>query len=104
MAKRPGWMAWMVLAVAVAMSSQVARAADVGGKWVAEITSPSLLEPAYARVTLEHAGDTLSGTWGTNTIKGTVSGATVKWTVTDAEGREAGTMTSCPCCRTPSVC
>ena len=39
-----------------------AHAADVSGKWVAEISGPGLLEPVYARVSLERSGDALSGT------------------------------------------
>ena len=46
------------------------QTADIAGKWIAEISSPTLLEPAYARVTLERSGDTLSGPWGRVTVKG----------------------------------
>jgi hypothetical protein len=38
--------------------------------WVAEVSGPMLLEPVYAHVTLESTGDTVTGTWGRNTVKG----------------------------------
>lgn len=70
-----------------------ASAAEVQGKWVAEITGPMLLEPAYARVTLERKGDTLSGVWGSDAVKGTVNNSTVTLALSDAEGRDAGSVT-----------
>jgi amidase len=63
------------------------------GKWVAEISSPTLLEPAYAHVTLENAGNTVTGTWGIDTVKGSVSGSQVRLTLTDPEGGAAGELT-----------
>ncbi len=86
------WLAVLAMA-ATAMLPCVASAADIAGKWTAEISSPTLLEPTYARVTLERSGDTLSGQWGRDTVKGTVSGTTVNLTFTDAEGRDAGNAT-----------
>jgi len=86
------WLAMVVMAGS-AFLPRVASAADVGGKWVAEISSPMLLEPVYARVTLSQSGDSLTGTWGTNSVKGTVKGAVVTITITDAEGQEAGSIT-----------
>jgi amidase len=82
---RMRWMAMVVLAGA-AMWPCGASAAEIAGKWVAEVSGPMLLEPVYARVTLETTGDTVSGTWGTNTVKGSVKGPQVTLTVTDAEG------------------
>ncbi|MCU1320745.1 MAG: Acetamidase/Formamidase [Acidobacteriaceae bacterium] len=90
---RMRWMAVSFVVAGIAISSGVANAAEVSGKWVAEITGPTLLEPAYARVSLERAGDSLSGTWGTSTVKGSVKGSSVSLTVSDAEGREVGAMT-----------
>lgn len=84
----------MTISLAVlAMCSWQANAEDVAGKWVAEITSPNLLEPAYARVTLEHTGETLSGAWGELKLSGSAKGANVTLTATDAEGRPAGSLT-----------
>jgi len=59
---RMRWMAVIVMAGAAIMP-RVATAADVAGKWVAEISSPTLLEPVYARVTLTNTGDSVSGSW-----------------------------------------
>src|SRR4029077_5709209 len=66
---------------------------EVAGKWVAELTSPTLLEPAYIRIVLERTGDAVSGTWGTEIVKGTVKGSTVTLALTDTGGRDAGTLT-----------
>ena len=86
---------WMTL-LAIASSAMLPRGAsavEVAGKWVAEITGPMLLEPAYARVTLERTGDTLGGTWSSYNLKGTVSGSSVTMTLTDTEGHDAGAVT-----------
>jgi acetamidase/formamidase len=85
---RMRWIAVMVMAV-----SPFVAAAEVTGKWVAEISSPMLLEPVYARVSLERAGDTLTGMWGNETVKGSVKGSTVTITLTDAESGNAGALT-----------
>ena len=84
-------MRWMTLLAIVssAMLPRGASAADMAGKWVAEITGPMLLEPAYARVTLERTGDTLGGTWASYSLKGTVSGSSVTMTLTDTDGHDA---------------
>ncbi len=86
---------WIEVAMMAALSlaARGASAADVAGKWVAEVTGPMLLEPVYARVTLERSGDTLSGSWGTNVVKGSVKGTDVTLSFTDAEGRDAGAVT-----------
>jgi acetamidase/formamidase len=65
----------------------------VAGKWVAELTSPVLLEPAYIRVVLARTGDAISGTWGIEIVNGTMKGSTVTLALTDAGGRNAGTLT-----------
>jgi acetamidase/formamidase len=77
---------------AAALVPSVGRA-EVAGKWVAEITSPTLLEPAYIRVELARTGDSVTGAWGTETVKGTVKGSTVTLALTDTGGRDAGTLT-----------
>ena len=89
---RMRWMVKIVMAGAVIMP-RVATAADVAGKWVAEISSPTLLEPVYARVTLSSTGDSVSGTWGTNTAVGSVKGSDVTLSLTSAEGESAGKLT-----------
>jgi acetamidase/formamidase len=66
---------------------------DVTGKWVAELTGSTLLEPAYTRVELARTGDSVIGTWGADNVKGTVKGSAVSLSLTDAVGRDAGTLT-----------
>src|ERR1700761_1363898 len=89
---RRRWKAMAVVA-GLATATSIAMAQDVAGKWVAEITSPVLLEPAYARVSLERTGDALSGTWGSDTVKGSVKGSTVTLTFADTDGKDAGGAT-----------
>ncbi len=67
--------------------------AEVAGKWVAELTSSTLLEPAYIRVVLARTGDSVTGAWGAEIVKGTVKGSTVSLALTDTGGRDAGTLT-----------
>lgn len=86
------WMSTMVMAALGSLSSQ-ALAADVAGKWVAEVSSPMLLEPVYARVTLQQSGGTLSGAWGTDSVRGSVKGNSIDITLTDSAGHEAGAVT-----------
>src|SRR5258707_13543116 len=85
-------MRWMVVfaMIGAAMWPCGASAAEIGGKWVAEITGPMLLEPAYAHVALESPGETGSGTWGSNPVKGSAKGSKVTLTVTDADAADAG--------------
>ena len=92
MIMRVRW-ATMLVVIGTAMLHPRAWAAEVEGRWVAEMTGATLLEPAYARVTLERSGETLSGTWGSNTVKGTVKGSSVTIALSDAEGRDAGAVT-----------
>ncbi len=91
MTMRMRWLVAIVMA-GTGILSCVAEA-EVAGKWVAEISSPVLLEPVYARVSLERTGDTLSGTWGSEIVKGAVKGSMVTLTLSDAEGRDDGTVT-----------
>lgn len=80
------------IVVAAVLMPCVGRA-EVAGKWVAEMTSPALLEPAYIRVVLERTGDSVTGAWGTEIVKGTVKGSTVSLALTDTGGRDIGTLT-----------
>jgi acetamidase/formamidase len=89
---RVRWITMMVLAWA-AIVPCAALAAEIAGKWVAEVSGPTLLEPVYAHVTLESTGDTVSGTWGSNLVKGSVKGSQLTLTLTDAEGGAAGELT-----------
>ena len=89
---RMRWMAWMVM-VGAAFLPHMARAADVAGKWVAEISSPMLLEPTYAHVTLAGTADSITGMWGTNIVKGSLSGTQLTLTLSNAEGQDAGKLT-----------
>ena len=79
------------IALALAFHSWQARA-EVAGKWVAEISGPTLLEPAYARVNLERSGEDVSGAWGEFKLKGTVRGTNLTMSAMDGEGRAAGSM------------
>ncbi len=87
-------MRWMAVMVMTGISTlPCVESAEVAGKWVAEVSSPVLLEPVYARVSLERTGDALSGTWGSATVKGSVKNSTVTIALSDAEGNDAGTVT-----------
>ena len=68
---------WIATTVMTAALVPGVGRGEVAGKWVAELTSATLLEPAYIRVVLARTGDAVSGTWGTQTVKGTVTGSTV---------------------------
>jgi hypothetical protein len=57
--------------VTAALAPSVGRG-EVVGRWVAELTSPTLLEPEYIRVVLERTGEAVTGVWGTEIVKGTV--------------------------------
>jgi amidase len=83
----------IVLLVGIAAWSQAASAAEIAGRWIAEVSSKTLLEPAYAHVTLEGTGDTVTGTWGNDSIKGSVKGSQIKLTLTDAQGTQTGDLT-----------
>jgi len=82
----------IVLLVGIAAWSRAASAAEIAGRWIAEVSSKSLLEPAYAHVTLEGTGDSLTGTWGNDLIKGSVQGSEIKLTLTDAQGTQSGDL------------
>jgi amidase len=79
--------------LAAAMLPGAANAAEPEGKWIAEITSPVLLEPLYVHVTLTGNGTNLSGAWANDTLKGSIKAGVLAWTLTDAEGRDAGSLT-----------
>src|SRR5215472_3845889 len=81
---------WIGMVVVTAAVLPCVGRGEVAGKWVAELTSPTLLEPAYVRVELARSGDAVSGTWGTETVKGTVKGSTVSLTLTDSAGGDGG--------------
>lgn len=87
-------MRWMTMTILVAVLTGPcgAAAAEISGNWVAEISGPMLLEPVYARVSLETTGDTVGGMWGSNSVKGSVKGSQVTLSVTDAEGAAAGEL------------
>jgi amidase len=84
---------WFATIVVTAALVPCVGRAEVAGKWVAELTSPTLLEPAYIRVELARTGEAVSGTWGTETVKGTLKGSAVSLSLTDGGGRDAGTLT-----------
>ena len=86
------WLAMLTVA-GLAVLSCASAVAEVSGKWVAEINGPMLLEPVYARVTLTQTGETLSGTWGTNSVSGTAKGSAVTLIFSDAEGQSVGSAT-----------
>lgn len=86
------WWILLVLCFGVLSGSAPAQA-NVGGKWIAEISGPGLLEPAYARVSINSTGDALSGSWGDNTLKGTAKGSNITLALADAEGNSAGSVT-----------
>ncbi|MGI4757757.1 MAG: acetamidase/formamidase family protein [Janthinobacterium lividum] len=88
---RKAW--WTLLLLFFAAVPAVSCAAEVSGKWVAEMTGPGLLEPAYARVALDRSGDTLSGKWGENNLKGSVKGTSITLSLTDEAGTGAGSLT-----------
>jgi amidase len=91
MTMRMRWMAVWAM-IGAAMLPRGASAAEITGKWVAEITGPMLLEPVYARVTLEGSADAITGTWGGDTLKGSMKGPQITLTATDAEGKAAGEL------------
>jgi len=84
---------WFATIVVTAALVPIVGRGEVAGKWVAELTSPALLEPAYIRVVLARTDDAVTGTWGTEIVKGTVKGSTVSLALTDAAGRDAGKLT-----------
>ncbi len=92
MKMRLRWMTIVLLAV-IATWSRPASAAEISGKWIAEVSSKTLLEPAYAHVTLEGTGDALGGTWGNDAVKGSAKGSQLTLTLTDAQGNTTGTLT-----------
>ncbi|ADW71117.1 acetamidase/formamidase family protein [Granulicella tundricola] len=88
---RMQWMAAVLMTVTGVLPC-AARAAETEGKWVAEVSGVTLLEPVYARVSLERSGDTLTGMWGSETVKGTIKGSAVTIMLTGNDG-EGGSLT-----------
>lgn len=86
------WIAAALAMASLAVGGQTARAADAAGGWTPEITSPTLLEPAYAHVTLQREGDAITGEWGPNKVAGTVKGTTVSLSITNPESQNLGTV------------
>ena len=66
-------------------------AADVTGNWIAEIVASG--ESQYARVNLTADGGKLSGKWGENTVTGSVSQDNIELVLTDAQGKQMGSLT-----------
>jgi len=87
------WFRSALLIAGLIVSAQLALAADLSGKWIAEITGPTLLEPAYAHVTLQNSANSLAGSWGADRISGSVKGADLTFAVTNGEGSNIGSMT-----------
>lgn len=87
------WFRSALLIAGLIVSAQLAQAADLSGKWIAEITGPTLLEPAYAHVTLQNSANSLAGSWGADRISGSVKGADITFAVTNGEGSNIGSMT-----------
>lgn len=83
-----------LIVAAVALSLSAAHAQSVAGRWIAEVSGPSLMEPAYAHVTLQASGETVSGTWGPNAVKGSLRGRELSVSVTGAQGEPAGSLTA----------
>lgn len=83
-----------VLAMAAATVLLCAASAQqLTGNWVAEISGPTLLEPLYAHVTFTGTGNTVTGTWGSDTVKGSAEGSELTLTLTNAEGQDVGNLT-----------
>jgi acetamidase/formamidase len=86
------WFAPALLMAGLIVSVQSVQAADLSGKWIAEISGPTLLEPAYAHVTLQDSANSLAGTWGADAIAGSVKGADITFVVTNGAGSNIGSM------------
>ncbi|HTF62631.1 MAG TPA: acetamidase/formamidase family protein [Edaphobacter sp.] len=87
------WFRSALLIAGLIVSAQLALAADLSGKWIAEITGPTLLEPAYAHVKLQNSTNSLAGSWGADRISGSIKGADITFAVTNGEGSNIGSMT-----------
>jgi len=70
-------------------------AADLSGDWVGQTTGPfdSQYTAQYKHVILKADGAKLSGTWGADMLSGTVTGSKAELTLTDATGKQSGTLT-----------
>ncbi len=84
---------WMLVLLCSAAAPGVSQAAEISGRYVAEVSGPGLLEPVYARVTLDRNGDALTGKWGDNNLKGSAKGTSIALTLTDEAGGSTGSAT-----------
>jgi len=83
-----------ILAATMAMTGYCA-AAELSGDWVGQLTGPfdSQYTAQYNHVSLNAAGDKLTGTWGAYTLAGRMTGEKVDISLTDGSGKSAGTLT-----------
>jgi amidase len=72
------------------LAAQVCNAADLSGKYIAEVTRGTATQ--FARVTLKVEGSKVSGSWGDFVIDGTAAGTKVDLRLTQKDGRSAGTL------------
>jgi amidase len=74
--------------------SHLARAADLNGDWIGQLTGPfdSPYTAQYNHVTLKSDGDRLSGTWGDYELSGSINGNDVQISLSFAPGQPAGTL------------
>ncbi len=80
--------------VAALTVSHICGAADLSGDWVGQITGPfdSQYTAQYNHVTLKEVDSKLSGNWGPYSFAGNLTGDKVSLTLTEASGKEAGTL------------
>ncbi|WP_333572591.1 acetamidase/formamidase family protein [Sphingomonas sp.] len=62
----------------------LARAPPLGGQWI--LTVDRFGSPEYSTLTLARAGQSLSGDWDGDALRGTVQGGSLRFTVTDRHG------------------
>ena len=86
------WMKMMTL-TALLVASRLCMAAELSGKWIAEIGSTQG-EPQYAHVLLQVDGAKVSGTWGSMKIDGTLMDGKLEIKLADEEGTAAGSMSA----------
>ncbi len=63
----------MKTALWILLGAALSHAADINGDWIAEISAKNI-EHQYARVKLNVAGNSVTGTWNQLTVAGTVNG------------------------------
>jgi len=84
--KRINGMLWAALLLTTNL-----LAGGISGEWVAQVTSFG--EPQYARVALETAGATISGSWAEYKVDGTLTGDHVTFSLLSSDGKPVGTLT-----------